>query len=528
MQAIVPRQELNGSGPVWATEGSWDGMALWEALRGSENVLAAPSAGSFPKEMLEFLRDRETRWTYDNDEAGASGMRRVSEFVSGVVSRSRYLHWPPGLPDGYDVRDHYRQHGREALLRFLHEHLKDTPPGVAILAAPGPITDVTPLDHKDVIRRYRKWLHMPNTNILSVMFGTIYANRLGADPIWMFIVGPPGSCKTEILMTLSGAEGIITATSLTPPSLISGQQGRDPSLIPKLHKKVLIVKDFTTILSMNQFDREEIFGILRDAYDGKTEKQFGNGVHRKYVSRFGIIAAVTPVIEHHSTSHSVLGERFIKFRIRTPGKIDVGGEDITRALQNVTKELQMREELATTATRALARKVTEAPAMPPEVRNRLRYIAQVVAVMRGVVNRERYTNAINFKPSPEIGTRLAKQFCALAFGVAVYHGTPVDDETMRVVIHVAKDTAPIRIEEIIQCMYLHAKDKYVTTRQVSYWTRLPTVTVSILLEDLDMLYLIKRNPNARGEWILGPAVTVLLEKSGMYEAEERQKKGLRA
>ena len=89
-------------------------------------------------------------------------------------------------------------------------------------------------------------------------------------------------------------------TSLTPQTLISGfvDEGKpDPSLLPKLDGKILIVKDLTPLISGSADVRSAVLGQLRDAYDGSSAKAFGTGDVKRYESRFGMLFGVTPVIE---------------------------------------------------------------------------------------------------------------------------------------------------------------------------------------------------------------------------------------
>src|SRR6185295_20396517 len=120
----------------------------------------------------------------------------------------------------------------------------------------------------------------------------------------------------------------------------------EPSLIPRLNEKVLVIKDFTSILGMNDNDKEEIFSILRDAYDGFCGKVFGNGVERSYKSRFTVIAAVTPSIYDLGPRHSALGERFLKFMMGDNLHHDQEEEIISRAIENVDRDSKIRTELS--------------------------------------------------------------------------------------------------------------------------------------------------------------------------------------
>jgi hypothetical protein len=156
-----------------------------------------------------------------------------------------------------------------------------------------PATKSKPITLPELYSEYQKWLHMPSLDALKIMYGGALANVLTGDPVWLFLVAPPGGMKSELLMSLSGSQRVHALTALTPHTLISGAQygggsKGDPSLLPQLNNKIVIIKDFTTLLTMHYTQRDEIFGTLRDAYDGSTEKVFGNGVKRSYIVRFGL------------------------------------------------------------------------------------------------------------------------------------------------------------------------------------------------------------------------------------------------
>ena len=101
----------------------------------------------------------------------------------------------------------------------------------------------------------RRYLVINDTPYTAIIFGTIIANRLDSKPVWLYIVGAPGSGKTEILQSLILSDEVILRDTVTRPSLIPGYMDkktkRDESLIPQLNGKNLIITDFTTILQMN-------------------------------------------------------------------------------------------------------------------------------------------------------------------------------------------------------------------------------------------------------------------------------------
>jgi len=363
---------------------------------------------------------------------------------------------------------------------------------------------------------------MQSDEHLNVMFGSVLANRLEGDPLWMFLVAPPGGMKTELLMSLHTCPLITTTTSITPATLVSGANfaGGDPSLVPKLDKRVLVIKDFTTIMSMNSIAKDEIFGILRDAYDGRTEKQFGNGISRAYESRFGIIAGVTPAIEQFN-SNSVLGERFLKYRLPVTSSGTINA--IEQALRNIGKENGIRSALITTAHKALNRDVIEFPELTDEAIKLISSLARWVARLRGVVSRERYTNQVTAKPCSEIGTRLAKQLAKLAIGISLYRQESViSEDTYQTITKVAMDTAPDRVEEIVKQLYINGKDKeWFTTNDVAELVKFPLETVRFVLQDLMMLNLVVKQSGVTGGWKLHVRIRKLMESLRLYRGSIR-------
>jgi hypothetical protein len=72
-----------------------------------------------------------------------------------------------------------------------------------------------------------KHLLLEDTTIVAVVMAVILANLLKADPIWLLLIGPPSSAKTELLNTLDGLRYVKFLSSLTPQTLISGQVVND-------------------------------------------------------------------------------------------------------------------------------------------------------------------------------------------------------------------------------------------------------------------------------------------------------------
>jgi hypothetical protein len=76
--------------------------------------------------------------------------------------------------------------------------------------------------HLDDLKKViQKWLCLDSLQVLDVIAATYIANRFKADPVWMIIIGPPSSAKTEIMRGFEGHKFSKFISNLTL-STISG------------------------------------------------------------------------------------------------------------------------------------------------------------------------------------------------------------------------------------------------------------------------------------------------------------------
>lgn len=531
--------------PIFVCEGEWDGMALSWLLRKLELpgvVVSVPGAATFKQEWVPWFAQRTVFACYDNDGAGENGEQVLKKRLEGTAKAIWYCHWPPSTPEKFDVRDWVINGAvkagkpRECWKGLASLFKKEARPPTH-----GQPTQVVPLlktakpsvpntwegktaTLEDVKRVFKKWLFLDNTDALEIMLSVIVSNYIEGDPIWMFLVSPPGGAKTELLTSLGNCEQVYPVSSITSHSLISGASWAtgDPSLIPKLNGRILVIKDFTSILSKRDQEKDEIFGILRDAYDGKCVKVFGNGTTRAYESRFSIMAAVTPYIYELSSQHASLGERFLKFTAGDNLFHLSEDEIIRRSIQNVNKETSMREDLANVVTSALKRVMPkELPTMDPEMLTKIVALARFGARLRGIVARDHYhSEMITGRPSAEIGSRLGKQLSKLAMSIAIVNGhTSVGEGEYRLVRKTVLDTIPQRTEDMVRKLWEKTPtlDDSLKTKEISYLTRYPLATVSRILADLNILDIVTKAGKSNAyQWTLSAYIRAAIQEADLY------------
>src|SRR5262249_60735063 len=79
-----------------------------------------------------------------------------------------------------------------------------------------------PKQLKEVIAAFDKWLVLYDHTPIYAVLGTIAANLLPGDPVWLGIIAPPSSAKTEILNSVSHLQFTEAVATLTPAALLSG------------------------------------------------------------------------------------------------------------------------------------------------------------------------------------------------------------------------------------------------------------------------------------------------------------------
>lgn len=495
---------------VYLHEGEWDGQAMMGMLRDAGDdgpvVVAVPGATVLKEDWVQYFAGKHVVTFYDNDEPGDKGQLRAEARLRSVAASLRHVCWPEDdLPEGWDVRDHAREYvpkggARRAIDRLLAMATTRTRRRAASDGAnegsevqpPKWTEDELPdLDFPGVVAEFDKYLVMSEDVklALKLMAAVCLSNDIDDDPLWLYVIAPPSAGKTELLSQFQESSRCVFVSSVTPHGLVSGWKGegsKDPSLIPKLKGKSLVTKDFTEILAMPEVAQNELYSILRGAYDGFVDKTYGNGVQRRYRDcHFSVIAGSTQAIR--LKRNSTLGERFLQFEM---GAVTERQEfdRCMSSLDNIGKRGEKNDKLQRAVCAFLKRKIDpeDLPKIPTELKKKIVRLARMVAALRTEVIRDRFTQDIQVKIDRESPTRLTKQLGKLAMVLAFIDGnSEVDDSNVGDVARVAINTIGgfgLDIVEVL--MGIGGRG---TKRDMCEGTRLPSTTVTRHVNDL--LYL---------------------------------------
>lgn len=529
-----PTKQIQTS-TVWITEGQWDGMALWEILACTETVYAKPGSGTFPKQSLALFKDKDVIIAGDHDPPGRKGAAKTGEMLADIAKSVRYVHWPEDSETGYDIRQLYLDCERKPnhTLNILKQRLRDDPPITEESKKASPRQDRIiqgtgqGLSPEEVLQEYSKYLLLGDGKCLEVLYGSAFANRMKSDPLWMFFVGPPGSAKTELVMSLSGAVGSFKISTLTAKALVSGHNARsDSSWLPMMDGKLVLIKDWTSLLSKPETERFEIYATLREAYDGHYTKVFGTGDKREYHSKFGILAAVTHAIEFDAKQNATLGERFLRFSMVDHKARDSRREICKRALLSITHESDMRTRLKEVGAEVLSYNGVEPPEIDDKGYQYLIDLAVWLSQIRTAITRNPYKlESIQTTSKPEVGTRPAKQLALLAMGIAQYkRETMVSKSTLETVTRVAIDSAPSDYASIVSALFILTRlrsEEFIDKKlldEVSITDKFP-----FKLEDLEMLGMVhRRRENRNSYFALNQEMIEIMQRCGMFQEDIRR------
>jgi hypothetical protein len=157
-----------------------------------------------------------------------------------------------------------------------------TPGSGSTSTSPPPPPVSAPVPLVDVLALFHKWLALKDGRPVSAALGALAANLLNGDPVWLGLIGPPSSAKTELLNSLSALSYVCVVETVGPAGLLSGTPRRTRSSTATggvLHRigqfGVLLFKDFGSLLDLRQESRSEMMSALRRIYDGEYTRQLG-------------------------------------------------------------------------------------------------------------------------------------------------------------------------------------------------------------------------------------------------------------
>lgn len=334
----------------------------------------------------------------------------------------------------------------DAVRARVENKMPDNVEWVDRIAAPTPPT--APVNLDDARAVFRRWFGDDyDTAAVDVILATAAVERFtdGSDPLWLLIVGGPGAAKTETVHSLIGTGAVVTSALSSEAALLSATPRRERAkaatggLLRKLGDRgVLVIKDVTSILSMNRDLRARVLAALREVYDGSWYREVGTdgGQTIPWHGRIAVVGAVTTAWDAAHAVVSSMGDRFVLLRLDcTEGRQAAGRQ----AIGNTGSETTMRAELAAAVAGVLAGMDPNPITVTEAETDVLLAAADLVTLARTSVEYD-YRGDVIDAHAPEMPTRFAKQLTQIVRG-AVAVGMD-RAEALRLAIRCARDSMP--------------------------------------------------------------------------------------
>jgi hypothetical protein len=364
-----------------------------------------------------------------------------------------------------------------------------------------------------------------NEHAIAACVATVISTYIPGEPIWLFFVGLPSSGKTTIIESFGSSNMYCEAQSeLHSTMLVSGAKsadGRDVSFLPTLKQRTLLIKDYTTVVSMDHKSQEKLYAILRDAFDGTYKKQYGNGEIRCFTGiKFGMIAGVTKVI--HGDSRSSLGERFLKIEYHEEDEFDEHTHALA-AMRSSSRKAERTEILQRSMLGFVDHLISNMPdeesrpkvAEESEFEGRVIQLALLVSYLRAQVDR-RGDDSLLYRPGKEIASRLSVQFKKVSECLMLIFGLTEPNELIYNVLRkLAIDSCiPFNVEF---ARILHNHPEGISRNELEFELQIPSTNVHRICNDLLQLGIIRVRAESNGKksgrpkhvYVLNPVIASL-------------------
>lgn len=340
---------------------------------------------------------------------------------------------------------------------------------------------------------FSRWLGEDyDLDVLDVVLCCAAVERITGDPAWLLVVSGSGAAKTETVQALAGAGAHLTSTISGEGALLSGTSRRERTkhatggLLRKIGERgLLVIKDVTSILSMNRDTRASVLAALREVYDGRWDRNLGSdgGMTLSWTGRLVVIGAVTTAWDSAHAAVAAMGDRFVLVRLDSGSGRAAAGR---RAIGNTGDEKTMRSELADAAGQLLAQiDITADLTLTDAETEQLLQLADVVTLARTGVEHD-YRGDVIDAHAPEMPTRFAKQLAQIMRG-GIALGMP-RRHVLRLATRCAHDsTPPLRLAALLDVR----EHPDASVPDVRRRLQKPRTTVDRTLQDLHMLGLLE-------------------------------------
>ena len=479
-----PKRRGKGNGP-FANEADWqylyDNILKGDDLHDSLRDLAAKliASGTHPGAAVNQLRalmeashaPRDDRWNARFDDIPRLVDSAVEKYQTPQPLPSSPPPSPPPPPQS---------------------------PG-AQAAGPQPSGPLATTPIEDTLKVFREWLLLDSDIPVLAMLGTVAANMLEGDAIWLGIIAPPSSAKTEMLITLVNIPHTEMVGTVSVAGLLSGTPRRQQAagarggLLQKIGARgFLVLKDFGSVLSMRPDAKNELLSALREIYDGNWTRVIGTDGGRTlhWSGKIGLLFGCTCVFDSYYGVIGELGDRFLLCRM------EPNEDQFLFAIGHANQAAQMRARLVAAVTNLFVNPLPSPQIISAKEIKWLNKILKVAVRLRAAVKRDYRTRELEDTYGAEGTGRFGKALERVLSGLDCLGVKR--SKARKVVRTIAFDSVPPNRLSI----YRHLKKispAWANTTTVAKAVKLPTTTARRALEELVVYGLAERTSQGQGK-----------------------------
>lgn len=294
--------------------------------------------------------------------------------------------------------------------------------------------------------KYKELLYIEDTKRIDVVLATALSRKMEGIPLWLILVGASGDMKSVQLNAIED-ENVMVLHNLTSKTIVNGYADKlkFPDLAPEMDKKLIIIPDMAQILKLPPNEKAELWGQLRDLYDGLAGKLSGMGSRSKYKDlHITLLAGSTPAIDGQILVHQDLGTRELIYRTEgNKNKNDV----MWKCFKNESEEKSIKEELKNITTSFIRNREIKREDISKEILEEIMNIAGYVTYMRASAEIDQYTNTLRNDVYPEEPTRISKQLKRMYICLKSLSDNYPEKKALEILWKIGKSSAfPLRIK----------------------------------------------------------------------------------
>lgn len=363
---------------------------------------------------------------------------------------------------------------------------------------------------------------MPGCDLraLRILLASYLANLLPGKSIWLMVVGGPSTGKSEMILALEDLPLATKMDHIRRSGLISGtarsqMKAGDPGglLFELGNKGILLFPDMSSLMSMPDKYKRELYGALSRIFDGEYYYQPGNGSKRTYwEGKLGLIGAVTGTIDRQTGFMSEIGQRFLFVRDHSDPWEILG--DSSEIPSEASRDL-LRKAFHT-SVKGLISGITvpdDVPHIPPYESSVLRAAALLTSIGRNHAVKDSNGNPMHLDHI-EMPHRLIEAFGKLFRILCLLKCSSHD--ALRDIVRLALDTiSPPHRCKVIVGLWEEREGK--TSYALSESCNLPESTVKDTLKELSIMQLVVFiDDSGKRLWSLNEKGRVLMDRLGPF------------